>query len=269
MTGQSLPSIEELQALTGAHGDDVRQYLQGHYPRFQATWHAFATGPFGDRRDHLIDIGSHWLHQTLIWRRQGFEVTAVDVPATIDTEIVRVVAEREGLTLCPNTSLEHPDGLAALPDDGADVILFSEVIEHLSFNPLALWRTLYRLLKPGGVIVVTTPNYYALRGRAWQPLRFLGGRGGGIGVEQILRTPSFGHHWREFAPAELRRYFRLLSPDFRIARCRLLPRQYPSRKRLAPILTGIERVLPFLRDQIYLEVALPVKQHGIVLTANW
>ncbi len=268
MADQPLPGIEELQERVGRHADDVAHYLHDHYPRFQATWQAYATGPLGQRRGHLIDIGSHWLHQSLIWRLQGFEVTAVDVPATIDSPLVRSVAEREGLRLCRNTSLEHPDGLAALPDDCADVILMSEVIEHLTFNPLILWRTLYRLLKPGGVLVLTTPNYYALRGRAWNLPRFLSGRGGGITVEQILRTHSFGHHWREFAPAELRRYFTLLSPDFRIERLLRLARVRSDTRRRR-VMSRIEQAVPLLRDQLYLEVGLPEKRAGITLEASW
>lgn len=268
VAGHPLPTIDQLHERTGLRAADVERYLRGHYPRFESTWQTYATGPFGERRGHLIDIGSHWLHQTLIWRLQGFEVTAVDVPATIDTDVVRGIAARERLELCSNTNLENPDGLAALPSDCADVILMSEVIEHLTFNPLTLWRTLYRLLKPGGVLVVTTPNYYALRGRAWNLGRFLTGRGGGLTVDEILRINTFGHHWREFAAAELRDYFTLLSSDFRIVRLLRLPRSYRNSTK-GWIATGIERLLPFLRDQIYLEVALPEKHAGITMEASW
>ncbi len=268
MAGHPLPTIEQLRERIGLHAADVDEYLRGHYPRFASTWNAYSNGPIGERRGHLLDIGSHWLHQTLIWRLQGFEVTAVDVPATIDTPIVRDIAAREGIALCRNSNLEHPDGLAALSDDCADVILMSEVIEHLTFNPLILWRTLYRLLKPGGVLVLTTPNYYALRGRAWNLPRFLSGRGGGITIDQILRTHSFGHHWREFTASELRDYFNLLSPDFRIDRLLRLPRRYRSTTR-GQIASCIERLIPFLRDQIYVEVSLPEKRAGITLDASW
>ncbi len=266
--GARVPSLSELLTLTHCDDASTRHYVEGHYERFRSTWNAFASGTHGTRRGHLLDIGSHWLQQTLIWRLQGFAVTAVDVPATIETDQVRRIAREQDITLCANASLEQPDGLAALPDDSVDVILFSEVIEHLAFNPLVLWRTLYRLLRPGGLIVITTPNYYALRGRAWRPLRFLGGGGGGITVREILGTPSFGHHWREFAAVELREYFALLSPDFSIDVLRRLPRMYRNR-RLASLLTTLERGLPLLRDQLYLEVSLPQKHRGITFQANW
>lgn len=44
-----------------------------------------------------------------------------------------------------------------LPDAGADVVAAVETIEHLE-NPRAFMRDLVRLAKPGGWVIVTTPN---------------------------------------------------------------------------------------------------------------
>ena len=48
-----------------------------------------------------------------------------------------------------------------LPDQSAEVVLAVEVIEHLE-NPRAFLRELVRLAKPGGWILVTTPNQLSL-----------------------------------------------------------------------------------------------------------
>jgi 2-polyprenyl-3-methyl-5-hydroxy-6-metoxy-1,4-benzoquinol methylase len=48
-------------------------------------------------------------------------------------------------------------GMATLPDGCADVVAAVETIEHLE-NPRAFMRELTRLVKPGGWIIVTTPN---------------------------------------------------------------------------------------------------------------
>jgi SAM-dependent methyltransferase len=48
-------------------------------------------------------------------------------------------------------------GRVPVPDGFADVVVAVEVIEHLE-NPRAFARELTRLVKPGGWIVMTTPN---------------------------------------------------------------------------------------------------------------
>jgi 2-polyprenyl-3-methyl-5-hydroxy-6-metoxy-1,4-benzoquinol methylase len=46
-------------------------------------------------------------------------------------------------------------------DDYADVVASVETIEHLE-NPRAFMRQLARVVKPGGVVIVSTPNQLSL-----------------------------------------------------------------------------------------------------------
>lgn len=52
-------------------------------------------------------------------------------------------------------------GRVDLPDESADVVACVETIEHVE-NPRALVRELVRLVRPGGLVVVTTPNQLSL-----------------------------------------------------------------------------------------------------------
>lgn len=52
-------------------------------------------------------------------------------------------------------------GRLPLPDGIADAVFAVEIIEHLE-NPRAFMRELTRLAKPGGWIIVTTPNQLSL-----------------------------------------------------------------------------------------------------------
>lgn len=53
--------------------------------------------------------------------------------------------------------LDLDSGRVPLPDGSADVVVAVETIEHLE-NPRAFVRELVRLARPGGWVVVTTPN---------------------------------------------------------------------------------------------------------------
>src|SRR6185312_3116196 len=119
--------------------------------------------------------------------------------ATLDAGIVKDLAALHAITLLRNANLERPAALETLEDDSVDVVLFTEIIEHITFNPVAMWRAIHRVMRPGGTIVVTTPNYYALRGRALAPLRFLRGGGGGLTVDALIGEQTLAHHWKEYS----------------------------------------------------------------------
>lgn len=51
-----------------------------------------------------------------------------------------------------------------IPDQSADVVIFQEVIEHIP-NQLQAFQEIYRILKPGGELFLTTPSKSSLQGR--------------------------------------------------------------------------------------------------------
>ncbi len=85
------------------------------------------------------------------------------------------------------------------PDESFDVVVFSELIEHLGVNPVRTLSEIHRVLKPAGRVVITTPNALSLERLA----TFL--RGGSQMVDRY--SPLFGYgarHNREYHPRELR-----------------------------------------------------------------
>lgn len=267
------PGITELSSLEAefvrAGGTDF-PYLRTHYARFAATKREYDR----DRQQPsgvVLDIGAHWLHQAVLWTLEGWRVFAVDLPTTFDMPMVRTLAEHHAIRLLPNSCLEHPNACGMIADDSIDVVLFTEIIEHITFNPVALWRAVHRVLRPGGTIVVTTPNYYALRGRAWSPMRFFSGYGGGLTVASLLSKPTLGHHWKEYSCKELKEYFTRLSADFRIVKATHMAEYRASEftSALGRTVMAIEGALPILRPNLHLEIGLSDKRHGIIVDPSW
>jgi glycosyltransferase involved in cell wall biosynthesis/SAM-dependent methyltransferase len=89
------------------------------------------------------------------------------------------------------------------PDNQFDVVLFCEIIEHLTFDPVHALLEIRRVLKPGGTLIVTTPNVARL-----ENVRKM------IAGENIYDPYSgygpYGRHNREYTQQDL---FNLLSAN--------------------------------------------------------
>ena len=263
--------IDEYEKLFATQGGTDSDYLRHHFPRYIATKQRFLSHWDRSRGNRLLDIGAHWLHQALLYAIDGFEVTALDMPVTFEMDDVRRLAQAHSIRLLQNSDLEQPTALAAIADDSFDLVLFTEIIEHMTFNPVVMWREIYRVMKPGARIVLTTPNYYTLRGRTWKWRRFLRGFGGGIDTLDILAHNTYAHHWKEYSLRELVEYFSLLSPDF-VCMHGAHVEEYSAAYR--PTIAHrfarrIEHAAPILRPDIYLEIELPRKDKGIVVQPHW
>ncbi len=266
-----IENIDEYVALFEACGGTDVPYLRLHFPRYIATQRRFLAKWPRRAGAALLDVGAHWLHQSLLYALSGFEVTALDVPTTFQNPHVSALADQHSIRLVAEPSPDSAQALSALPDDSFDVVLFTEIIEHITFNPVAMWREIHRVMKPGAHLVVTTPNYYALRGRAWHWLRFLRGRGSGVDVDNLLEQPSFAHHWKEYSLVELQHYFARLSPDFRQIAATHLGKYERSGQHW--LIDGcarfVEKILPPLRPNIYMQLELRNKDNKIVVTPHW
>lgn len=90
--------------------------------------------------------GKGLLTQRLLSLKQFHSITAADIqprPGSIDSTIQWIQAD-----------LNNPLNMES---ETFDVIVSAEVIEHLE-NPRAIIREWFRLLKPGGLLMFSTPN---------------------------------------------------------------------------------------------------------------
>ena len=263
-------SFHEFGGFFAEHGITDQRYLADNYRRFCSTKDRLES----TRRKNgqrLLDVGAHWLHQSLLYARDGYAVTAADFPATFREPAVQSLARANGIELVEYTSLDSPTAFLHIPDSCFDIVLFTEIIEHITFNPVAMWKELYRLLREGGIIVVTTPNYYYVHGRFWDWKRLIQGRGGGITVDEVLCRCTYGHHWKEYSLRELHQYFRTLSPDFVVEKGLYVDDYFDpeGRRYQGTRWAWLTDCFPALRPNLHIEVSLPHKERGIVVSPSW
>jgi 2-polyprenyl-6-hydroxyphenyl methylase/3-demethylubiquinone-9 3-methyltransferase len=238
-----------------AHGPEAdRAYFRYHRARYART--AGRLPELLPQPSSLLDLGSHYLHQSVLCRALGHEVIGLDVPDFVDAPFI---AGRAGRWQVENRAVADWAAGEFLPgqSETVDAMLFTETLEHLSFNPVRFWRRVYELLRPGGLLYLTTPNVYEFRHACNTLKRFLLGRGVGVRVKKILETVTYGHHWKLFSGREIREYFQRLSPDFSVEiRYYTLPRKtLRTRDRLQ----RIADIKPSWRESIEAVVRLPRK----------
>jgi 2-polyprenyl-3-methyl-5-hydroxy-6-metoxy-1,4-benzoquinol methylase len=94
---------------------------------------------------------------TLALIDRGYCAVGADLDADAETALAGALAK---------VNLDAP---FPWPDQSFDAVISTEGIEHLE-NHFSFLREVHRILKPGGLLILTTPNTVALRSR----LRFLG-----------------------------------------------------------------------------------------------
>lgn len=134
------------------------------------VWLASRFGPLRDivegsmmwlnrsRPGKLLDIGCG--NGQFLSRMQGFGWQVFGVEP--DGQAAKIAREKFGISIYEGT-LEEVD----FHDDTFDTITMSHVIEHLP-DPINTLRECYRVLKPGGQLVITTPNIKSLGHRLFR-----------------------------------------------------------------------------------------------------
>ncbi|WP_169703331.1 class I SAM-dependent methyltransferase [Candidatus Kuenenia stuttgartensis] len=105
----------------------------------------------------VLELGSVPLLLTGALRELGYDIQGIDIaPERFQSVISRV---NVNVRKCDIEVERLP-----FPDSSFDAILFFELFEHLRINPIFTMKENFRVLKPGGVLLVSTPNLKSLDG---------------------------------------------------------------------------------------------------------
>ena len=119
--------------------------------------------------DHVL---SHRKHGYELLRGAGLEIGAFNVPACLpddcSVEYCDVVTREEAIGFFPELCLEDlvevdhicdldMDGLNIFTESAFDFVILNHVIEHVA-NPIFVIDELFRICRPGGMVVVSAPD---------------------------------------------------------------------------------------------------------------
>jgi SAM-dependent methyltransferase len=141
-------------------------------------------------------------------------------------------------------------------DDSFDLVLFCEIIEHLVVDPLHPLREIHRVLKPGGTLILTTPNVARLDNL----LTLLEGRNINGPYSGFGR---YGRHNREYTQDEVRRLLAFAGFDVQdIFTADAHPEDHSGRPALATLAADVATRAPELGQYIFVRAcaARPPRQ---------
>lgn len=177
----------------------------------------FPPGP----KVRLLDVGCFNGYISFLFKRLGYHVTGTDVS---DLEDRRAIFERAGIEFVPS-NLNYAAPFKHLAPQQFDVVIIAQVIEHILNHPLGLIRGLADVMRPGGLMILTTPNPATIM----SAIRVLRGRSLLWGTNDFIDQPKVERdqiisqgeiHYREYTSAELRHL--LESSGLRVEQSRYL-----------------------------------------------
>ena len=104
----------------------------------------------------VLDVGCAAGYFTRHIAKKGFRVHGIDV-------LEDSIQIAEEFNKFPNTTYEVRDLITnPLPSESFDCITFLETIEHVE-NPAGFLKEFNRILRPNGVLIISTPNATSLK----------------------------------------------------------------------------------------------------------
>lgn len=197
----------------------------------------------------ILEVGCGYGYLSYALNSRGFKVTGIDISAKA-VEFALRNFENKFL----NTDIE---GIAKLIDDKFDLIIATEVIEHLS-NPNAFLEKCIEMLNNNGNILLTTPNKdYSPKNRIWQTdlppvhISWINKKGMGILAQNHNLQPFFTNFSKYYSKSENKIVKYLLTRKSVISKAKLNKEGIPN-PNIKKNLSKLHKWVAFLLHRISL-----------------
>jgi 2-polyprenyl-3-methyl-5-hydroxy-6-metoxy-1,4-benzoquinol methylase len=178
---------------------DWDNYLRCSLIRMVRALSAVRQAKFEEGR--VLDFGSFFGNFSLMFSRAGYQVQAADSYGEFGSAL-KPMADR-----LKNEKVEILDlgevgyDLSGVRPESVDIVLSMSVIEHIAHTPRHMLEAVQSVLRPGGILVLETPNQAYLYNR----LNLARGQSihAPIRSQYVSAVPFKGHH-REYTVDEVR-----------------------------------------------------------------
>ena len=178
---------------------EMRAYGTHDFRRFVYTW-GLTRGLSGK----CLELGGNPYFTTMLLKKySSFEIDLAnyfgDVPAGMYQQEVDYVDIETGKNSSQVFDYQHfnvENDSFPYADGEFDAVIFAEIIEHLLNDPCKVLREIKRVLKPGGTLILTTPNVARLE----NVTRLIGGANI---YDPYSGYGPYGRHNREYNRHEL------------------------------------------------------------------
>jgi len=211
---QKSPQAEETsQPKEGAPAEELAPYLHGWAQDEEQRWYlnthetrlvkTLSITPPGGPCDRVLEMGAYLQITPALRTKLGYGEVRGCYYGELGCRDHRTVVSTEGEPFeCDIDLFDAEKDPFPYPGEYFSTVLCGELIEHLFEDPMHLMSEVNRILKPGGHLVLTTPNIASLRGIA----AILNGYHPGL-FHSYIKPAESGHvdprHNREYTPREI------------------------------------------------------------------
>ena len=181
----------------------IREYAVTHMTRLQKTLEIIPPGSSGDR---ILEMGAYLQIAPALKAKLGYgEVRGCyyGPPGKVNH---RSITSDDGQKFeCDIDLFNAEKDSFPYPEEHFSTVLCCELIEHLAEDPMHMMAEINRILKPGGHIVLTTPNIASLRAIAAILQGYHPGFFPAYIQPQDAGEEAEARHNREYTPREVAR----------------------------------------------------------------
>ena len=145
----------------------------------------------------ILDIGANPFHISFCLKKLGYDVVGLDL---LPSRFNKFISQYKlSIKKCDIEVQKFP-----FKNNSFDFIIFSEVFEHLRINPILTLKEINKVLKPGGILFLTTPNLYAIH----KIFMFNFGRSFNDAYSEFEKVYTYGYtgHIREYSTREIKKF---------------------------------------------------------------